>query len=66
MTAYKELRKQRNMTQNDVAQAVNVNRTTVVKWETGKAYPRIETLQKLASLFQCSMDDLLQTKTPPT
>ena len=54
------------MTQNDVAQAVNVNRTTVVKWETGKAYPRIETLQKLASLFQCSMDDLLQTKTPPT
>lgn len=66
MTVYKEMRKQKNMTQSDVAQAVNVNRTTVVKWETGKACPRIETLQKLAVLFQCSMEELLQTKTPPT
>lgn len=65
MTRCKELRKLKNMTQEDVARAVNVSRTAVVKWETDRATPRIETLQKLATLFDCSMEELLQTKTPP-
>jgi len=60
-----KMRKKCALTQTDVARSVNVNRSTVAKWEAGKAYPRIETLQKLAVLFHCSMEELLQMKSPP-
>lgn len=59
-----KMRKKCALTQTDVAFAVGVNRSTVAKWETGKAYPRIETLQRLAALFHCNMEDLLEIKNP--
>lgn len=61
-----ELRKKKKLTQTDVASYVCVDRSTVAKWETGNAFPRIETLRKLAELYGCPMENLLQSKSPPT
>ena len=54
----KELRSKVKMTQLDLAQTLNVDRSTVAKWESGVAYPRAEQLPILASVLQCSIDDL--------
>ncbi|MBD5101465.1 MAG: helix-turn-helix transcriptional regulator [Subdoligranulum sp.] len=48
------------MTQEQVAQDMNVRRTTVAMWESGKSKPRAELLPKLARLFKCSIEELLE------
>lgn len=53
------MRMRSNLTQEDVAHEIQLDRSTVAKWETGKAYPRAETLLRLAKIFECSVDDLL-------
>ena len=55
----KELRKSRNMTQNELAISVGVERTTVTMWETGNSVPSIDALKKLAAIFNCKIDDLI-------
>ena len=54
-----ELRKQRNMTQDELAQALFVSRTAVSKWESGRGYPNIDSLRGIAAFFSVSLDDLL-------
>lgn len=49
----------RNLTQEEVAKALDVARATVAMWESGKSKPRADTLLKLAKLYQCTVDDLL-------
>ena len=46
------------LTQNQVAAILRVDRTTVTKWETGDASPRADMLPRLAALYKCSIDDL--------
>ncbi len=53
------IRREHRMTQQDVADRLNVDRSTVTHWETGIARPRAEMLRKLARLYGCSMDVLL-------
>ena len=53
-------RKQKRMTQNELAQLLNVDRSTVAKWENGKSLPRTEILIKLADLFGCTIDELVR------
>ena len=48
------------LTQAQVAAMVGVDQTTVAKWESGKAMPRVATLKKLARIFGCTIDDLLK------
>ena len=48
------------MTQDDVAEAVGVSRVAVLKWEKGRCVPNGKYLVKLASLFDCSADDILR------
>ena len=48
-----------NLTQEEVARELNIDRSTVAKWETGKADPRAEMLVKLSKLFGCSIDELM-------
>ena len=48
------------MLQEDVASALGVDRSSVAKWETGKAVPRATMLIKLADLFGCTVDELLR------
>ena len=54
------LRKKHNMTQKQLAEKLNVSDKAVSRWETGKNYPDIEILQKLAEIFDTTIDDLLK------
>lgn len=55
------LRKLRNkMTQEDLAEKLNVSRQTVSKWELDMAYPEMSKLLELCNLFSCSMDQLVR------
>lgn len=59
MNKLKELRLAKNMNQECLAKQLGIARTTVSMWETGKAMPRVDTLRKLAEIFGCSVDELL-------
>lgn len=48
------------ITQERLAQLLNVDRSTVAKWETKKSYPRAEVLIKMAEVLNCTVDELLR------
>lgn len=54
------LRKRLNMTQEDLAEKMEVSRQSVSKWESNAAYPETETILRLCDLFHCDMDTLLR------
>lgn len=54
-----ELRKQKNITQEALADSLFVSRTAVSKWESGKGYPNIESLKALSKFYSVSIDELL-------
>lgn len=54
------LRRRGNMTQEKLAQQLDVSRQAVSKWESGETVPEVSTLLQLAELFHCSLDDLLR------
>lgn len=60
----KQLRKQRKMTQEDLADLLHVTRSAVSSWETGKRTPDIYMIRKIADLFDVSTDDLIKRKIP--
>lgn len=54
-----ELRKQKGLTQEELAQALFVSRTAVSKWESGRGYPNLDSLKSMAKFFSVSIDGLL-------
>lgn len=54
-----ELRKNRGMTQEELAEVLYVSRTTISKWESGRGYPSIDSLKDISKFFSVSIDDLL-------
>jgi transcriptional regulator with XRE-family HTH domain len=56
------LRKQHNMTQNDIAQKLNISYQAVSKWENDITSPDIDSLIALADIFEISVDELLGRK----
>lgn len=54
-----ELRKQKGVTQEELAEAIYVSRTAVSKWESGRGYPNIDSLKAVAKYFAVTVDDLL-------
>lgn len=54
-----ELRKQKRLTQEELAEALYVSRTAVSKWESGRGYPNIDSLKAIAKFFSVTVDDLL-------
>lgn len=54
-----ELRKNRKMTQEELAEALFVSRTAISKWESGRGYPSIDSLKEISKFFSVSIDDLL-------
>lgn len=56
----KEKREQQNLTQAELAKALNIDQSTVCLWETGKTSPRAKLLPKIADLLRCSVDELLK------
>lgn len=54
------LRKRDNITQEQLAETLEVSRQSVSKWESDTTYPEMDKLLQLANLFHCSLDDLVQ------
>ena len=54
-----ELRKQRGLTQEELAQSLYVSRTAISKWESGRGYPNIDSLKAIAKFFAVTIDELL-------
>lgn len=53
------LRKQKGLTQEELASALYVSRTAISKWESGRGYPGIESLKEIAKFFSVTIDELL-------
>ena len=54
-----ELRKKKNLTQEELALLLDVSDKAVSKWENGTAHPTIMNLKKLSEIFDISLDDLI-------
>ena len=54
-----ELRKNRGITQEELAEALYVSRTAISKWESGRGMPSIESLKAISKFFAVTLDDLL-------
>lgn len=55
----KAKRKEQSLTQTQVAEKIFVSQKSVSNWETGKTYPDIDSLIRLAKLYDLSLDNLL-------
>lgn len=55
-------RKRAGLTQAQVAKTLGIWQSTVTGWEKGKTFPRVTHLPKLAELYGCTVDDLLNCK----
>ena len=53
------LRKNKGLTQEELAEALYVSRTAISKWESGRGYPSIDSLKDISKFFSVSIDDLL-------
>ena len=53
-------RENKKMTQNEVADVLDVSPATISKYESGALEPNIESLKKLADLFEVSVDELIK------
>ena len=56
------LRKQHGYSQEELADKLDVSRQAVYKWESGQAKPDISKLQTISSLYNVSIDNLLNDK----
>lgn len=54
-----ELRKQKGLTQEQLASSLYVSRTAISKWEAGRGYPNIDSLKAIATFFDITVDELL-------
>ena len=54
-----QLRKQNDLTQEQLAKALYVSRTAISKWESGKGYPSIDSLKEISKFFSVTIDALL-------
>ena len=57
---FQTLRKAKNISQEKLAEELNVSRQAVGKWETGSVYPDIERLVQICDYFGVSMDELVR------
>lgn len=55
----RKLRKQKKISQEDLASKVGVSRQSVSKWENGEAYPEMNNILELCRIFNCHINDLV-------
>ncbi len=55
----KRIRKENNLTQEELAEKLNVSRQSVSKWESGLAYPEMDKMIQLCKMFDLNIDELL-------
>ena len=61
-----ELRKEKGLSQEELANHLEVTRQTVSKWELGDSTPDLDKLVLLSELFEISLDELVLDKVPVT
>lgn len=61
-TNIRRLLKEKNKTQNELAEYVGVSKTTVSEWIAAKKYPRIEKIQAIAEYFDVYRSDITESK----
>lgn len=54
-----ELRKVKDISQDDLAKRVGVSRQTMIKWEANQAYPKADKLQRLCDIFDVGIECFL-------
>ena len=59
MNRIREYREKNGFSQEDLAQLLNLDRSSVAKWESGDSTPRTDRLIEMAKIFKCSIDELL-------
>lgn len=59
------LRTERNLSQGDLADALDVSRQSVSKWENNAAVPELDKLIRLSQIFGITLDELTE-QSPPT
>ena len=57
-----ELRKNRGLTQEELAEVLYVSRTAISKWESGRGYPSIDSLKEISKYFSVTLDELLSSE----
>jgi transcriptional regulator with XRE-family HTH domain len=60
VTAIRRLREERGFSQQELAQALGVTQGAVSHWENGVRKPDIDDIVKIAQLFNCKLDDLIE------
>ena len=65
-TIFKQLRQNKNLTQEDIAKSLKVGKSTISMWENGNREPNFEMLEAIADYFNVNMDILLDRKPTPT
>jgi len=60
-----ELRKNKGLSQEQLADVLGVSRQAVSKWESGQSLPEIEKLIAMSALFEATIDYILKGETPP-
>lgn len=55
----RRLRKSKKLSQEDLAEKMQVSRQSVSKWETGDAYPEMNNILELCKIFHCHINDLV-------
>ena len=60
----KQIRKEKKMTQTEVANKLNIDYTTLGRYENGISEPNLTTLIKLANIYHTTIDNLLGHKVP--
>ena len=57
----RQIRKSKKMSQEQLAEKVNVTRLSVSKWENGESYPEMNNILELCKIFNCKLNDLVHT-----
>ncbi len=57
-----KLRKTNGLSQEELAEKLNVSRQSVSKWESNNTYPETDKIVQICNLFDCSMDELINDK----
>ena len=55
----KKIRKEHNLSQEQLAEKLGVSRQSVSKWESGQAYPEMDKVLQICQLFKVNIDDLM-------
>ncbi len=56
----RDIRKDRRLTFRELSEMLGVSMKTVMRWEYGQFEPDISTIKKLAKIFHCTIDELLE------